>query len=457
MIQSQRTKKWLIKSLFVALLLGGSFSTRSVSAGIREIPQSLAHSVLSESVPTAFEVFPLRAKDFSVSWLGKSPDGIQVTVIPGSIQWVRISQLIVLPRGLIRVTGTGWDAITVQSGSFVESASAGKALELPMSLFSAGESIAEARIQRNGVIESYPFRLTWNQPQEAPLQRFFIDSSCSSFFPEVLGAEKIPKGQWAYLGCRVVRNRLGGNEVPTLELYLHWDGDVEELKVNGLPLKGEVAGLHIIRLSAERPRVELSLGSGPKLQLKFQLPPRLNYASLGLGVGPYSFYFEDSVSSVSRTLPIATMYGSYFLTESSRIVFFNAFAPGSRWYNDIGFYFNNESSRALDDRLSFNLLLGFHVIGFKASSGVAYRLGVPQGFEMIFRDAFKKRYSASAGGFFYPPIAGKTYYNSWVRFGNPQLFGEINYIAWSELGPENERVYSRSLGITLGAPLFFFR
>jgi hypothetical protein len=61
---------------------------------------------------------------------------------------------------------------------------------------------------------------------------------------------------------------------------------------------------------------------------------------------------------------------------------------------------SNESTRILDDRLSFNLLLGFHVIGFKSASAVAYRLGVPQGFELIARDVVLRRWNMGIGGFF---------------------------------------------------------
>jgi hypothetical protein len=238
---------------------------------------------------------------------------------------------------------------------------------------------------------------------------------------------------------------------------LHWEGAQGVLRSGLAKVEPLIPGLWLLRAGPERPVVSLETAKGEKLEIHFQIPKRLSYASLGLGVGPYGFLLDDTHSTVNRIMPITTMYGSYFLTEGSRLVFFDALVGGSHWFNDMGFYFNNESTRALDERLSMNLLLGFHIIGFKVTSGTAYRLGVPQGFEVVVRDAFKTRCNASEGGFFNPPIGGKSYYNAWVRYGTSSLFGELNYISWSELGPSNERVYSRSLGVTVGAPLFIFR
>jgi hypothetical protein len=442
--------------LFAALLVMGSVSAR---ASVRELPSDLVREVLSESVPTAFEVFPLSPADFSTEWKGPAPEGVQVSVVPGSIQWVRVSQLLVVPRARLRLVAQGHEAITLRTSGSVETGLSGKIFEALVPLFSGEWPPLKLQLKKAGQVREHAFNLKYSPAKSTPVQknRVFMDSSCSPYLSEALGSESLAAHQWAYLGCRMVRSRQGSAEFPTFEVYLHWDGPQGPVKANGIPIEPAVPGLWLIRLGGERSSVEISDGSGHRFELRFQIPRKLSYASLGLGVGPYGYYFEDGVTTVSRTLPITTMYGSYFLTESSRLVFFDAFAPGNRWYNDIGFYFNNESSRALDDRMSVNILLGFHVIGFRAASSVAYRLGVPQGFELIFRDAFATRYNLSAGGFFYPPIAGKTYYNAWFRYGTSRLFAEINYIAWSELGPENEKVYSRSLGFTIGAPLFLFR
>ena len=109
----------------------------------------------------------------------------------------------------------------------------------------------------------------------------------------------------------------------------------------------------------------------------------------------------------------------------------------------------------LDERLVFSILLGFHLVSFSSPIGTQHRLGAPQGVEVVWRDALGRRNNASVGGFFYPPINGKTYYNSWLRIGGPSVFGEINYLYWTELSGDGGHASSRSLGISIGAPLFF--
>lgn len=384
-----------------------------------------------------------------------------MSIAPGTIQWVRVSQLLVLPRARLRISVAGWDFITVRTAGYADSAEGGELLEVPVALLSLESAPIQLVLEKGNVVERHSLWLDYS-PSSAPKAagsppRVFADSSCSAYSPQVVEPEKLPPQHWVYFGCRIVRSRVPEGEAPSLEIYLHWEGAKGILRSGLARVESLIPGLWLLRAGPERPVISLETAKGEKLEVHFQLPKKLSYASLGVGVGPYSYLLNDSASTVERVMPITTVYGSYFLTESSRMVFFDALTGGTRWFNDMGIYFQNESTRALDERLLLNVLLGFHIIGFKADSGVAYRAGVPQGFEMVIRDAFRVRWNASVGGLFYPPIAGKTYYNAWVRYGTSSLFGEINYIAWSELGPVNERIYSRSLGVTLGAPLFIFR
>jgi hypothetical protein len=55
-----------------------------------------------------------------------------------------------------------------------------------------------------------------------------------------------------------------------------------------------------------------------ELNLRFMLPKKLSYASLGVGIGPYGYRFEDLLGALDRIAPITTLYGSYFLTEESQ-------------------------------------------------------------------------------------------------------------------------------------------
>lgn len=461
-----RKNRFVSALLPVLLMAGAGFAAVPVWAGVRGLPADLTREVLSESVPTAFALFDLQAEDIAPAWKGAAPRGVQVSIIPGSVQWVRISQFMVIPRARLRIRYEGWDGARARVAGFEEAAAqAGpgqiQTLEVPVALMAMESASVTLTLRKGRETRAHALSMGLRPRPGSPADRLpgrvFADSSCSPYSPQFRGAETLPKEQWVHIGCRMVRTRAADGEVPTLEVYLHWEGAVGPVSSQGTPVEPLVDGLWVLRLGPDHSVISLKSAGGQELELKFFLPKRLSYASLGFGIGPYGYRFDDSRGSLDKLAPIATIYGSFFLTEGSRMVFFDAFAPGSRWFNDMGFYFNNESSRALDDRLSFNLLLGFHVIGFKSASSVAYRLGVPQGFEMIFRDVLRPRWNTGIGGFFYPPIAGKSYYNAWVRYGTSSIFAELNYIAWSEVGVESERVYSRSLGISIGGPIFLFR
>jgi hypothetical protein len=143
------------------------------------------------------------------------------------------------------------------------------------------------------------------------------------------------------------------------------------------------------------------------------------------------------------------------MTETVRAVAFNATAIHSSFFTDQGFYLLIEQFRVLDQRFSLNLLLGAHAIAFAREKNVYARFGAPQGVEMVYRDFISRYYNLSMGGFVYPPIQGKSYYNLWLRWGTRGLFGEINYLAWREpFGSES--LTTSSVGISLGFPLAQF-
>jgi hypothetical protein len=367
-----------------------------------------------------------------------------------------VAEYLLAPRARIRISlregAEPWESISIRGAGAVVSAGPGTSLEFPAALAARDSSTMEVSVRQAGKVRKASLHFAYRGKTGV-----YIDPSCSGHLPEVSGSDGILPGQWAYFGCRTVRTRDGLSDVPAVELYMHWVGSKGPIRVNGIETEPAAPGVWVFRMAPQRSRFEFLDASGSRFTAGFSISPRLSYATLGLGIGPYGYHLSDPGKTVTRIHPIATVYGSYFLTDSSRMVFFDAYAPGSSWFNDFGIYFNNESSRTLDNRLNVNILLGFHIIGFRASSGVAYRLGVPQGFELIFKDAFFRRYNASVGGFFYPPIAGKSYYNAWLRYGKAGLFAELNYFAWSELGPAQEQVYSRSLGICVGAPLLYLK
>jgi hypothetical protein len=81
------------------------------------------------------------------------------------------------------------------------------------------------------------------------------------------------------------------------------------------------------------------------------------------------------------------------------------------------------------------------------------RLSAPQGFELVFRDFFATSRNLTFGAFLYPKIAGRTYYNTWIRWGSGAFFGEVNYIGWKE-PHDNGYTETHSLGLSFGIPVW---
>ncbi|MBU6375312.1 MAG: hypothetical protein KGQ59_04910 [Bdellovibrionales bacterium] len=449
----------MFRSLYWGLIVCSAVFLNASRAGALEfvLPERIDEELISEAVPTAFEVAPFLEADFEIGWKKSAPPGVRLEIVPGSLTWVRVSRYLVLPRARVRIELPVETLAQVRIGRSIQAVTP-EAPEVPVSLFSAEH---ELLLVERGKASTYSFHFRYSPKKQISGSRVFVDVSCSPQNVKIVGGESLPANQWVYLGCRMIRSTSHSKLVPQLELIVAWSG------ISGSPsvISGEAqvssrtskASLMSVLLSADKPSVQLHEPEGGSFEIQASLPKKLNRGSFGVGLGPYAYFLDISGDEgVSQAAALATLYGAYSLSENSRIIFFDAFPVHRRWYNDFGLYFDNESSRALDERLSVNLLLGFHWIAFRSPSGPQYRLGVPQGFEMLLRDAFGKRKNMSLGGFFFPLIDGKSYYNAWARVGTKQLFIEANYLSWTERLGNDGRAHARNFGICIGGPLFFF-
>ncbi len=418
----------------------------------------------------AFDVAPFRERDFRLEWRSVPPADVSVELLPGSLTWVRVSSSFVLPRARVRVSAPGAKAVELRLGELRQRVSA-QGGEAGVALFSGefeneGQTPHELVVVREGQTETHAFDFRFSPSPERPLSggsaKIFVDGSCSRYRVLVRRVEKFPAQHWAYLGCRMIYSRARHDWVPQLQVQVAWHGPSGLVSVGGVPreVTGPREGRSValdLHLDHRTPSVQLEDESGAGFEIAAPISPSLKLAFLGLGLGPYAYEISvPGMPDVRQTAPIATLYGSYLLSETSRVIFFDAFPIHRAWYNDFGLYFNSESIKALDDRISFNLLLGFHLISFESPIGVQHRLGAPQGFEMILRDAFGRRNNVTLGGFFYPPIDGKAYTNSWLRVGGPKFFAEINYLSWTEQDGSGGSASSNAFGLSIGAPLIFF-
>ena len=86
---------------------------------------------------------------------------------------------------------------------------------------------------------------------------------------------------------------------------------------------------------------------------------------------------------------------------------------------------------------------------------VHFNFGAPQGFEAIYHDFLGVNKTMTVGGFVYPPIDGKSYYNGWLRYGTSGFFIEVNYLS-IRTKFEGDEVGTKSVGASIGFPLAKF-
>jgi hypothetical protein len=238
-----------------------------------------------------------------------------------------------------------------------------------------------------------------------------------------------------------------------LQLYLLWD-QAGEVSIEGVRARPSHDVLYRQRVTGRSGSTMLS-AAGKRVVLAYSVPDPIYAGFLGAGIGPYYFHTEDDRRSFEGFTQLLTVYAAYTVDPTTRFVYFNAVALHREGSIDQGLYLWLEQMRIFDDRVSLNFLLGANVLAYRRHGEVEARLGFPQGIEITVRDFLVRNHKLMLGAFIYPPIGGRSYYNAWLRWGSPQLFGEINWIEWEEPHASGASI-SRSLGLSIGMPLFGF-
>lgn len=431
---------------------------RSGWATFLALPTSVAHDVLSETVPTAFAPDDFAAADYAIEWKGgQAPEGVEVSLGAQSLEWVRVVEVLAIPRARLRVQIAGATAGSVAHAGFTTPFALGgdgKVLtgEFPVALISGPRSPVELKFLRAGKEVSATLYFRFKPRTRAPAGRVYRDPSCSRFGLQA-PVSAVRDDAWAYVGCRLVVAEGADHRTSVLELYVFWDGVGPVAKINGADVPESSVSLWALRLGANPGSVSLEAG-GMSFQPTYRVADHLKLGFLGVGLGPYQYSFSGLGDTKDSLAPMLTIYGSYFITEALRLVAFDATTFGQNGSTDFGIYLNMENLRFIDRRLAINFLLGGHVLAFEAAGSTYFKAGFPQGVEVVYSDAFGKGRNFSLGGFVYPLIEGKSYTNVWVRWGGA-IFGEINLIHWRETVGTSE-VTSRSLGLSVGFPLARF-
>lgn len=469
---------------FPLILLFGLVYADVALAVLSELPINLEEQLLSESMPTAFSPNDFEVEDFALEWDGPPIPGIKISLEKNSLQWVRVQDVLLLPRARLLVEAENVEGGAIFHARFTQPLEGAKAV-MPIALISRGRTPIEIVIVRGGheIHGRVQVRFRPRPRVDTTEPRVYFDASCSPYRAKG-DALRFTGDQWAYIGCRIVSQNSETYRAPVLEIYVFWDNVGQVIKIEGVETKSELSSLWPLKTRAFLYSVPGSFtlsqcagqGAGPyadkeqsaggalaksrdngsTLTVHYMLPEILHRGSVSLGIGPYSFSFFGNNSDASEITLIPTLYASYLFTETMRIVTFGALTMTSQNILDLGVYYSTESIRSLDRRFGFYLLLGGHAIGFGSQGQYHFVTGAPQGMEIQLTDIRRKGSNVSLGGFFYPEISGIAYYNLWFRWGSSALFFETNYIAWKE-NLDGIAFSYRSLGFTIGFPIPMLR
>lgn len=445
-----------LRFVLLTLLLGIGFVAK-VHAEFQELPRSLIPLVLSEAVPFSFSPTDFEAADFSLQWKGTPIEGVQFRLAKKSLEWVRVAEIFVIPRGRMLLEATGVDRAQLRNAGFAQNLALNQKTgvasgSMPVALISGDRNLIDLTVVRSGKTQTGQIEVRF-KPTHSRHQRVLVDTTCSPYAIDVQSA-RLKEDQWVFLGCRKVHGFGERHPTATLELYTLWDNASQNVLIDGIATPSASDSLWQLRLHSRPGKVRFA-SEESEFEVSYRIPERVRIASLGMGLGPYLYRYEGGVEQVDTTIPILTLYGSYFINETMRMVVFDAISFHRSYYSDLGVYLMLEQVRTWDKRLSFRFLLGAHGIAFRYGSSTYTRLNAPQGFELMLFDFLGRTRNLSLGGFLQPDLGHRSYYNLWVRWGSPAFFAEVNYISWSFELYDNT-LKNRSFGISLGWPLFNF-
>lgn len=413
-------------------------------------PQGLPHSPLEESLPLTFEPIPLSIEDYQVTWTSPSLPGVQVRLGKESLEWVRVDTIYIQPRASLII-----EASQFESGQILYAGIArplASRVEMPISLVGENAHPIDIELLRGGKLLKGRLKAQFrSRPQLT--QRIGVDHTCSSFKVEIT-AQPALTHSWVSAACKVLYTESEEHYRAHLLISILWQGHESTVAMDGMSIPPHAPEIYNIQLGAERPSVKLTAGS-ETLHVQAHIPKHPHLGAFGAGIGPYLYHYDGGSLKADGVTTLATLYASMHLDDKNRFAVFHASPLHETIWGDTGFYLITEQIRDVDQRLSVNFLLGGQIQNFRRGSTHYLRLSGPQGIEITFKDLFKKGTLATTGMFFYPFVGGASYYDVWVRWGQPSLFAEVNWISWRQT-IQDKMVTASAFGLSIGTTLARF-
>lgn len=373
----------------------------------------------------------------------------------GSIVWVRVLGDVAVPRARLNIwILTGQSAVVHYAGrsTVFQADGNGLSTSISMLLLPDPANEMELEVSREGQTVREKYRLAYN-PTMGEGMRVFIDPNCAAHLVDAKTPPKV-KRNWAYVSCRYLRYDRDEGSNTAVELSVVWPSSGQTLQVDGIPLMSTGLSYWQFEVPAQNRKVTLR-AADVSIDLSYQIPDRWRHGNVFLGIGPYAYKYDGMDDPFEAFYPVPTLYLSYRISESIRLVSFDFMTLGKKFLSDFGVYLQLNYFRLLDDRVVLNLMFGGHAMGYGFRDSLYIDPDFSQGVELVLSHFLVRRMNASLGAFIYPMIRDRYYYNLWLRYGCTSWFFELNYIAWQRIAQNTPQVFD-SYGVSFGFPLFSF-
>lgn len=391
------------------------------------------------------ERLPLKISDFQISSNNKD---FNVKLMKGSIEWVRIQEIMLIPRAKIQVYTSNQSSYYIRyanrnlnfqkykSKSFVQ-------FYIP--LYQTGEIEIFKGVDKVASITLIAKKLPSSR------KNILVDYSCSRKGVKVIA----PEGELISVGCRT--NVVGkfGEEKPMTEIF--WSA--ANLKLNnqaGVLNQGVLFEQYPLTFD-----VHDQNNLKQNITIEARVPKRLHRIFTAYGFGPYAFEtsFKDDGQEINQIIvkeekkepvaPAVMFYFNFKLDETNSLRGFNATVWKDSAFSNSGIYYANDIASLLDHKLTITTLLGVQYLYFKfdAQADIISEPIFPQGIEFLWKHVFDIENYIISGGAFLSPDPSYDYQNIWIRWGK-SYFWELNYIYWG-----NDQLNAAMYGISLGLPL----
>jgi hypothetical protein len=392
------------------------------------------------SVSLAEDRMPLKLDAFLIKNSGKI--FLKAKLIDHSLQWVRLDQVLLVPRALLSVS---FQAEAEQNFTF----SYGTERVVP--LFDA-ETGTYRTTMFISLFESIPLKLLLENEEVSTLRVIptpqsseasdLVDYSCAPYDVEVNGVED----DLVSVGCKIQRTGRFGEERPYLEVL--FTSASFRFKDDSSP------PYNVVFYESGKASVKLINHDGKEelLTIRAKVPKHLPRLRLAMGLGPYTLYTKIEGDRKNQIAPTVMLYGNLALNQSSSFRFFDSYSKNVSTFHNWGTYFAWDLARFCDQRCQLTSLIGAQGVDFRfnsndrADSDIIY----PQGFEFVYLHPFGKLNYKLSYGMFTSLGASYDYQNLWLRYGKG-WFWELNFIEW-ELSGRSASMF----GISVGFPIASF-